>query len=122
MSTSSSVGTLLQERLDQLLRRVGKIEGDLRSPHDRDSQERAGELENDEVLEELDDMSRAEIRQIREGAEAPRERKLRHLRPLWSAHQRRALGGPSRDRHLRWLLRALMTSGRDARRTCDSSG
>jgi DnaK suppressor protein len=66
MSTSQSVGTLLQERLDQLLRRVGNIEGDLRSPHDRDSQERAGELENDEVLEELDDMSRAEVRQIRE--------------------------------------------------------
>lgn len=57
---------LLQERLDRLLRRVGKIEGELRSTHDRDWQERAGELENDEVLEGLDELSRAEVRQIRE--------------------------------------------------------
>jgi DnaK suppressor protein len=58
-------GTRLQERLDQLLRRVRKIETDLRSTHDRDSQERATELENDEVLEGLDEMALAEVRQIR---------------------------------------------------------
>jgi hypothetical protein len=44
----------LQQRHAQLLRRVGKIGGDLRSTHDRDSEERACELENDEVLEGLD--------------------------------------------------------------------
>lgn len=66
MSKYGAIGTQLQERLDQLLRRVGKIEGDLRSTHDRDSQERASELENDEVLEGLDEMSLAEVRQIRE--------------------------------------------------------
>jgi DnaK suppressor protein len=66
MSKNAAIGIQLQERLDRLLRRVGNIEGDLRSTHDRDSQERATELENDEVLEGLDEMSRAEDRQIRE--------------------------------------------------------
>jgi len=66
MSNHSALGTELQGRLDRLLRRVGRIEGDLRSPHDRDWQERATELENDEVLEGLDEMSLAEARQIRE--------------------------------------------------------
>ena len=65
-STSSSVERLLRERLDQLSRRVRRIEGDLRSAHDPDWPERAGELENDEVLEGLDEMSLAELRQIRE--------------------------------------------------------
>lgn len=65
MSTQSALRTQLQERLDRLLRRVGKIEGDLRAPHDRDWQERASELENDEVLEGLDEMTRAEVRQLR---------------------------------------------------------
>ena len=60
-----AVGMQLQERLDQLLRRVRRIEGDLRSTHDRDSQERASEVENDEVLEGLDEMTLAEVRQIR---------------------------------------------------------
>jgi DnaK suppressor protein len=66
MSKHSALGTQLQGRLDQLLRRVGKIEGDLRSPHDRDWQERASQLENDEVLEGLDEITLAEVRQIRE--------------------------------------------------------
>jgi RNA polymerase-binding transcription factor len=65
MSKHRAVGAQLQARLDQLLRRVGKIEEDLRSTHDRDSQERASELENDEVLEGLDEMTRAEVRRIR---------------------------------------------------------
>ena len=66
MQDISAVQAQLQQRLDQLLRRVGTIEGDLRSPHDRDSQERATEQENDEVLEGLDEMTLVEVRQIRE--------------------------------------------------------
>lgn len=66
MSKHDAVRTQLQERLTELLGRVGKIEGDLRSTHDRDSQERASEMENDEVLEGLDEMSLAEVQQIRE--------------------------------------------------------
>jgi DnaK suppressor protein len=55
----------LQSRLDVLLRRVGAIETDLRRPSDRDSEERAIELENDAVLEGLDEASRAEVTQLR---------------------------------------------------------
>jgi RNA polymerase-binding transcription factor DksA len=54
----------LEERLAQIVRRVGRIEGDLRQPHDRDWQEAAIELENDEVLEGLDAISRAEAVEI----------------------------------------------------------
>jgi DnaK suppressor protein len=44
---------------------VGRIEGDLRQTHDPDWKERATELENDEVLEGLDEMTLGEIEQIR---------------------------------------------------------
>lgn len=65
MSTQDAVRAQLERRLASLLRRVGKIEGDLTQAHDRDSEERATELENDEVLEGLDAMTLDEIRQIR---------------------------------------------------------
>ena len=55
----------LEDRLTRLLHRVGKIEGDLRQTHDADWTERATELENDEVLEGLDEMTLREIEQIR---------------------------------------------------------
>jgi len=66
MSQYAAVQAQLQQRLDQILRREGVIEGDLRQPHDPDLEERAIEAENDEVLEGLDELSRAEARQIRE--------------------------------------------------------
>ena len=55
----------LEDRLTRLLHRAGKIEGDLRQTHDPDWTERATELENDEVLEGLDEMTLREIEQIR---------------------------------------------------------
>lgn len=55
----------LEGRLDVLLKRVDRITGDLRKPGDPDWQERATELENDDVLEGLDDASRAEATAIR---------------------------------------------------------
>lgn len=66
MTNNAVVGTELHERLVRLLRRVGKIQRDLRAPGDRDWQERASELENDDVLEGLDEMSRVEVQEIRE--------------------------------------------------------
>ena len=66
LSTVSAIETQLREQLTRLTGRVGKIEGDLRSMPDRDWTERANELENDEVLEGLDEMSLAEMGQIRE--------------------------------------------------------
>lgn len=55
----------LEHRLDVLLKRVRAIGGDLRRPSDRDWAERAIEVENDDVLEGLDDQSRAEADGIR---------------------------------------------------------
>lgn len=65
MSNDAMVTKQLQERLAKLLQRVGRIERDLRAPHDPDWPERANELENDDVLEGLDEMSLKEVRQIR---------------------------------------------------------
>ena len=65
MSRHDAVRTHLQNRIDVLLKRVGAITRDLRRPGDPDWQERAAEVENDDVLEGLDDASRAEVAQIR---------------------------------------------------------
>jgi DnaK suppressor protein len=66
MSQYAAAQAQLRQRLEEILRREGASEGDLRQPHDRDLEERAIEAENDEVLQGLDEMSRAEARQIRE--------------------------------------------------------
>lgn len=65
MLGDKNVRAQLQGRLDMLLKRVDDIGGDLRRPADRDWQERATENENDEVLENLDESSRAEVAQVR---------------------------------------------------------
>lgn len=65
MSATQAVRAQLQARLDVLLKRVGAIEGDLRRASDRDSEERAIELENDDVLTGLDEASRAEVIRLR---------------------------------------------------------
>ena len=65
MREHDTVRGMLEERLARLLSRVGHIEGDLRQTHDRDWQERATELENDEVLEGLDEITRREVTETR---------------------------------------------------------
>ena len=69
MPTYENVRMQLRHQLNDLLRRVAKIEGDLRSVHDPDWVERASELENDEVLAGLDEVSRAEVQQTRAALE-----------------------------------------------------
>ena len=54
----------LQERLALLTVRAGKIESDLRKPQNQDWEERATEIENDEVLETLDSTALEEVKQI----------------------------------------------------------
>lgn len=66
MSSHPPLRVQLEKRLAEIAQRVGRIEADLRREHDRDSAERAAELENDEVLEGLDDLGRAEVQAIRE--------------------------------------------------------
>ena len=55
----------LEERLANLLERAELIEDDLRHPLDADSSEQAVDLADDEALEGVDDVLRAEIVQIR---------------------------------------------------------
>lgn len=55
----------LEARLATLQSRVARIEGHLRTPGDRDWQEKATEAENDEVLERLGEAERSELEEIR---------------------------------------------------------
>ena len=55
----------LEAQLDRLVRRVSRIENDLRASHDDDWAERAIEVENDSVLESLDSAGRLELGAIR---------------------------------------------------------
>jgi RNA polymerase-binding protein DksA len=67
MPTKTDYQTLrssLQRKLDQLQWRVGKIERDLRQTPEPDSQERAIDRENDEVLERLDSSGREELQML----------------------------------------------------------
>ena len=61
---SSKIKAELEARLAVLGARVTDIEGDLRAPHTRDSEDRATEIENDEVLEGLEATALDEIDQI----------------------------------------------------------
>lgn len=56
---------LLERKLDQITDRARRIEMELRDPGSKDSQERAIESENQEVLERLNEAERAEIQEIR---------------------------------------------------------
>lgn len=64
MSEFRSLRSELQTRLAALKGRVSKIEGDLKKRAHPDSEERATERENDEVLEGLSTQERSEISQI----------------------------------------------------------
>jgi RNA polymerase-binding transcription factor DksA len=55
----------LEARLAEIMARIDRIERDLRQPPDRDWTEQASLQENDEVLEGLDDLERAETVTIR---------------------------------------------------------
>jgi DnaK suppressor protein len=55
----------LETRLATILGRVARIETDIRSTPDRDWSEQAVLRENDEVLESLDELGRAEAGSIR---------------------------------------------------------
>ncbi len=65
MNEFSSIEAKLRTRLDDLLQRAEVIEDDLRHPLDADWSEQAVDLSDDEALEGVDDVLRAEIQQIR---------------------------------------------------------
>jgi len=59
----------LVARMQKLAHRAERIEEDLRRPGDPDWPDHAIETENDEVLERLDEVTLAEVRQIRSAIE-----------------------------------------------------
>lgn len=61
----SAVRSRLEARLGELTARVTRIEGRLRAPGHRDSEEQAQETEDDEVLERLGEAEAREIEGIR---------------------------------------------------------
>lgn len=63
---SGKIRSELEARLVTLGARVTEIESDLRAPHTRDSEDRATEIKNDEVLECLEASALVEITQIRD--------------------------------------------------------
>jgi len=65
MQRYESLRAKLEARQQSLARRLGKVEANLRRRADPDSQERAAERENDEVLEGLDAGSLSELEDIR---------------------------------------------------------
>ncbi len=65
MGKYDEMAAQLRERLGDLLQRAEVIEDDLRHPLDADWEEQAVDLADDEALEGVDDVLRAEIQQIR---------------------------------------------------------
>lgn len=65
MTEYSEMAEQLNARLKDLLERAEVIEDDLRHPLDADWEEQAVDLADDEALEGVDDVLRAEIQQIR---------------------------------------------------------
>ncbi|MGY6552476.1 MAG: TraR/DksA family transcriptional regulator [Erythrobacter sp.] len=64
MEDYSKIAAGLQARLAELTHRAEEIEDDLRHPLDADFSEQAIDLADDEALEGVDDVLRAEARQI----------------------------------------------------------
>ena len=65
----------LESRLRELTTRAAKIDTSLRAPGAKDSEERASERENDEVLEALDEAAVKEIADVRAALERIANRK-----------------------------------------------
>lgn len=64
MIDTEKLKSQFEDRLATLRARVGKLEADLRSPHDPDSAERATQTEGDEVREGLEDSALKEFDDI----------------------------------------------------------
>ena len=65
MAEYQDIAAQLRTRLEELLERTQVIEDDLRHPLDADFSEQAIDLADDEALEGVDEVLRAEIQQIR---------------------------------------------------------
>ena len=86
----AAIRNRLEERLALLTVRAGKIESDLRKPQNRDWEERATEIEDDEILESLDLSTLEEVKQIQSALELYRRRNIWYLPRLWATGRPRA--------------------------------
>lgn len=64
MKKQDKIAAELRERLKELTARVEQLDEDLRAPADPDFEEQATKAEGDEMMEALEESSRAEIQQI----------------------------------------------------------
>lgn len=69
MASHEALRAELSRRIETLSKRVDNIEADLRKPGDRDWVERANEIQNNEVLDTLDDVTLAEVAALRHAVE-----------------------------------------------------
>jgi DnaK suppressor protein len=69
MASYEALRADLLTRIKTLSKRADSIEADLRRPGDRDWVERATEIENHEVLDSLDELTRAEVSALRHAVE-----------------------------------------------------
>jgi len=65
MDDFADIATKLRERLAELIERADDIEEDLRQPLDADFSEQAVDLADDEALEGVEGVLRAEAQQVR---------------------------------------------------------
>lgn len=65
MTDYTDIAEKLTARMANLMKRADIIEGDLRQPLEADFSDQAIDLADDEALEGIDEVLRAEIRQIR---------------------------------------------------------
>ena len=66
MTDYSTIRSNLEAQLAQLLERAAEIEDKLSDPNEPDSEERARETKDDEVLASVGDLTKKEIVQIRQ--------------------------------------------------------
>ena len=69
MASYEALRAELLTRIGILSKRADNIETDLRKTGNRDWVERATEIENDEVLDGLDEITRAEVAELRHAVE-----------------------------------------------------
>lgn len=65
LTSHQSIALALRVRLDELTRRVGDLEAELREPLDADFEEQAAALQDDEPIAALESAGRDEIDRIR---------------------------------------------------------
>lgn len=92
MSDTQTYEKILRDRQRELESRLSRIDGDLGRTKEQDSDDRAVESENDEVLEGLGQSRPGRAARHRRRPRSDRERHVWHLRPLRRANFNKTTG------------------------------